>query len=135
MPTASGVYINQLTGTSQVNGGDLFIIYQSGQTYNVTKDNIGFLDLTGGTINGNLTVTGNTSLQGLTANTFSSSTVYVGSLSTSGSAVCVGSNGLLQQYTPSSGSIIVVGSGNNSTVRFHLLVEDKVTPQVIPTQP
>ena len=101
-----GQYLNQLTGTTSISGDTLFLVYQNGETFNVTKDNLGLLDLTGGTVNG-----------GLTASTISATTVFVGSLNTSGSSVCVGSNGLLQQYTPTSGSIIVVGSGDKSTVR------------------
>jgi hypothetical protein len=101
----AGKYLNQLSGTTSISGNTLFLVYQNGETFNVTKDNLGLVSTTGGTING-----------GLTANTFSSTTVYVGSLNTSGSSVCVGSNGLLQQYTPT-GSIIIVGSGTDSTMR------------------
>ena len=95
-----GQYLNQLTGTTSISGDTLFLVYQNGETFNVTKDNLGLLDLTGGTVNG-----------GLTASTISATTVFVGSLNTSGSSVCVGSNGLLQQYTPTSSARIKIMFG------------------------
>jgi hypothetical protein len=72
--------INGLTSAAQTltvgtNTGTTFSIISSGSThtFNTPID----IRVTGGTINGNLTITGNTSVQGLTATTISGGT-YVG---------------------------------------------------------
>ena len=98
-----------VTGATYNNANTITFTNNTGGTFDVT-----FNTVTGWTVNGNLTVTGNTSLQGLTATTISATTISGGTLYGDGSNLTgVKVTNQLISIFDGLGGVIQTGIGKN----------------------
>ena len=118
IPTQQGLTCDTLSGCS---------IIQTIQT-NISNK----FDKSGGTVNGNLTVTGNTSLQAVTATTISATTISGGTMVITTTPTTDNTNTQLLSRDPSTGNIEIVDSstikagGNAKVENYYYSVSNSV---------